>query len=95
MKSITRQPLYLIIPVVAVLAALVLFLQRDNTGQPSSQSSPSASGLSTGSGANVPPNTSLNPTPSGTRTPADSSSTPPSASQRAPSGEPARPAERR
>ena len=90
-----RKPLFLIIPVVAVIAALVLFLQRDNTGQPQSSASSSRPGLSEGSGAQMPPTTSLNPTPSGTPSPADPNSTPTSATPRAPSGEQARPAERR
>ena len=58
-------------------------------------SSASRSGSATGSGANVPPRTSINPVPSGTTAPADRNSTPESATQRAPSGEPARPTERR
>jgi hypothetical protein len=92
-----RQHLFLIIPVLAVIAALVLFLQRDDTGgaPPSTPASASGSGLPTGSGANVPPSTSMNPTPSGTNAPADPNSTPGSATQRAPSGEGARPVERR
>ena len=88
-----RQPLYLIIPVIAVIAALVLFLQRDNTGS-TSQSGAASQGMATGSAANVPPSTSLNPTPSGTPSP-NPGDTPASAMQRAPSGEPARPVERR
>jgi hypothetical protein len=89
-----RKPLFLIIPVVAVIAALVLFLQRDNTGQPQSTASSRSQSL-TGSGANMPPNSSLNPTPSGTPAPADPNSTPASATPRSPSGEAARPTERR
>lgn len=89
----SRQPLYLIIPVIAVIGALVLFFQRDNTGR--SSSSPSASGLATGSGAQMPSSGSLNPTPSGTPAPSDPNSAPASATPRAPSGEAARPAERR
>jgi hypothetical protein len=88
-----RQPLYLIIPVVAVIAALVLFFQRDHTGR--SPSSPSASGLPTSSGANMPTNTSTDPVPAGTPQATDRNSPPPSATQTAPSGEAARPAERR
>lgn len=88
-----RQPLYLIIPIVAVIAALVLFLQRDNTGN-TSQSGPASQGMTQGSAANVPPSTSVNPTPSGTPS-TDRGDTPASAMPRAPSGEPARPAERR
>ena len=86
----SRQPLFLIIPVIAVIAALVLFFQRDNTGQSPNAPSASASGsgLPTGSGAHMPPTTSMNPTQSGTPTnPADSNRTPSSATPRSPSGE--------
>ncbi len=89
----TRKPLFLIIPVIAVIAALVLFLQRDNTGR--SANAPSASGLPTGSGANMPPSTSMDPTPSGTPRAASTGAAPTSATPTAPSGEAARPAERR
>jgi len=46
-------------------------------------------------GAVVPDGIGLVEVPSGTTAPADRSGTPESASQRAPSGEPARPTERR
>ena len=71
------------------IGALALFFQRDNTGRFSS--SPSAAG----SGAQLPSNSSLNPTPSGTPAPSDPNNAPSSATPRAPSGEAARPAERR
>ena len=76
-----RQHLYFIVPVLVVIAALVLFFQRDKVTE--------------GSGAHMPPNTSTNPMPSGMTSPADRNSTPGSAMQRAPSGEAARPTERR
>ena len=86
-----RKPLFLIIPVIAVIAALLLFLQRDNTGRSSNAppGSASGSGLPTGSGAQMPPTTSMNPTMSGTPagSPADPNRTPSSATPRSPSGE--------
>ena len=86
-----RKPLFLIIPVLAVIAALVLFLQRDNTGRSTNAPSASASGsgLPTGSGAQLPPNSSMNPTLSGTPSgsPTDPNRTPSSATPRSPSGE--------
>ena len=83
----TRKPLFLIIPVIVVIAALVLFFQRDNTGR---QPAPTgASGLPTGSGANMPPSAGIDPGRSGTPQPVDQTSTPSSATPRAPSGEPA------
>jgi hypothetical protein len=89
----TRKPLFLIIPVIAVIAALVLFFQRDNTGRSPNAPSASASGsgLPTGSGAQMPPNAGMNPTASGTPSgaPADPARTPTSATPRSPSGEPA------
>jgi hypothetical protein len=88
-----RQPLYLIIPTIAVVAALVLFFQRDRTGNAPAASS--SSGSLAVSAAQMPSNTSMNPTPSGTASPSDPNGTPASATPRAPSGEPARPAERR
>ncbi len=94
-----RQPLYLIIPVIAVIAALVLFFQRDNTGRSTNAPSASAggSGLPTGSGAHMPPTNAMNPTMSGTPSgsPADPNRTPSSATPRSSSGEPARPTEPR
>ena len=90
-----RKPLFLIIPVIAVIAALVLFFQRDNTGQPEATAGASRTQSATGSGAQMPPSSSLNPTPSGTPSPTDPNSTPSSATQRSPSGEAARPTERR
>lgn len=89
-----RKPLFLIIPVIAVIAALVLFFQRDNTGQPQSTAS-SGAGLTTGSGAQMPPTNSLNPTPAGTPSVSAPGGAPPSATPTAPSGEAARPVERR
>ena len=86
-----RQPLFLIIPVIAVIAALVLFFQRDNTGRSPDAPSASASGsgLPTGSGAHMPPPAGMDPGRSGTPQPVDQTSTPSSATPRAPSGEPA------
>ncbi len=89
-----RKPLFLLIPVIAVIAALVLFLQRDNTGRSANAPSASASGsgLPTGSGAQMPPNSAMNPTMSGTPagSPPDPNRTPSSATPQSPSGEPAR-----
>ena len=88
-----RKPLFLIIPVLAVIAALILFFQRDNT-QPQSSAS-SGSGLTEGSGAHMPPTNSMNPTPAGTPSVSAPGNPPTSATPTAPSGEPARPGERR
>jgi hypothetical protein len=90
-----RKPLFLIIPVIAVIVALVLFFQRDNTGQPQSTASSSGAGLTTGSGAHMPPTSSLNPTPAGTPSVSSPGNAPASATPSSPSGEAARPAERR
>ena len=94
----SRKPLFLIIPVIAVIAALVLFLQRDNTGRSTNPPSASASGsgLPTGSGAHMPPSTSMNPSLSGTpANPADPNRTPSSATPQSSSGEAARPTQPR
>jgi hypothetical protein len=84
-----RQSVYIIIAAVLVIGAIVLFLQRDNTG--TSSPSPSVAG----SGAHPPPTGATDPAPGGTISPIDRSTAPPSATGRAPSGEPARPVERR
>ena len=84
----TRKPLFLIIPVIVVIAALVLFFQRDNTGR-SSNAPTGTAGLPTGSGANMPPSAGMDPGRSGTPQPVDRTSTPTSATPQAPSGEPA------
>lgn len=89
-----RKPLFLIIPVLAVIAALILFFQRDNT-QPQSSASSSGSGLTEGSGAHMPPTNSMNPTPAGTPSVSAPGTPPISATPTAPSGEAARPGERR
>jgi hypothetical protein len=97
--AMRRVTLTNVIPVILVLGTLGLFVHKW-TAEPDADAITTAAsepgqagggGSFEGSGAQVPPTTSMNPVPSGTPEPPNPGNTPTSATPVAPSGEPARP----
>lgn len=86
-----------VIPFILVLGTIALFVHKWAGGGPepdaitTAASGPTGAASLEGSGAQVPPTTSMNPTPAGTPAPDSPGNAPTSATPVAPSGEPARP----